>query len=410
MAWLETRVMDERIKFISEVLEGDYSMSELCLAYNISRKCGYKWLSRYDAGGMSGLNDLCRAPHNHPNAITADVKSAILSIKHRFPFWGPAKIDFKIRKLNPHWSNYPALSTIGLVLKREGLVCLRRRRRKASPTQGVLTPGMDVNDVWCADFKGHFKTRDSSRCNPLTITDHYSRYLLCCRHLNRMSYKLVKPQFERVFREYGLPLVIRTDNGTPFSSQAICGLSRLSVWWIKLGIHPERIEPGKPEQNGRHERMHRTLKQETASPPSDNLRSQQKRFDKFIDEYNEHRPHEAIEMQTPASIYKSSPREFPSRLPQPHYPDRMKICKVYVHGDILYKGRLFLSESLRDEYVGVEEVDEDKSVVWFYDYKLGTIDHVKRSIEPAKCHPLSAGVNPCTDDHNSTKVLPMCSV
>jgi len=323
MAWQETCVLDERFKFVSEVLEGSYSMSELCAAYNISRKTGYKWLERYNRYGLAGLNDMSRAAHNHPNALCQAMRTAILGIKYDFPHWGPAKIAYRLRKLNSNWSGYPALSTIGQLLKREGLVSSRKRRRRATATHGGLTTGTDVNDVWCADFKGHFSTADSSRCNPLTITDNISRYLLCCQHLKRMNYTLVKRQFERVFREHGLPVVIRTDNGTPFSSRGLCGLSRLSAWWIKLGIHPERIEPGNPQQNGRHERMHRTLKQETASGPASNLKSQQKRFDKFKFDYNQHRPHEALDMNTPSSLYKSSSRQFPSKLLEPHYPRQM---------------------------------------------------------------------------------------
>ncbi|OHB57750.1 MAG: hypothetical protein A2Y07_01915, partial [Planctomycetes bacterium GWF2_50_10] len=396
---------------ISEFLEGDYSMSELCIAYNISRKTGYKWLARYEQFGTGGLEDLSRVPHHHPHEIPDAVKSTILCVNARYPHWGPLKIEYKIRKLYPCWSRYPAVSTIGLFLKRQGLVISRKRRRCASPTQPPLTNGINPNDVWSVDFKGHFATRDSSRCNPLTINDHLSRYLICCRHVDRMSYNLVKMQFERIFRQYGLPLVIRSDNGTPFSSRGIGGLSRLSAWWIRLGIHPERIEPASPDQNGRHERMHRTLKEHTAKPPADDLNSQQQRFDDFVNEYNNERPHEALEMQTPSSLYVPSERIFPNHLPRPHYDRYMQVRRVEHHGDIQYKNRrLFLGESLEGEYVGIEEIDDDKSRVWYCDYELGTIDHQKWRIEPAKPHPLLAGVNPCPSAHNSAKALPMSSV
>jgi putative transposase len=410
MAWLETRVMDERFKFVTEVIEGTYNMTELCQSYNIARKTGYKWLGRYNELGMEGLKDLPRAPHNHPNALSDIIRLAILEIKARFPNWGPAKINYRLRKFNPDWQHYPALSTIGQLLRREGLIYRKRPNHRTSPTQGILTVGSRVNDVWCADFKGHFKTRDSTRCNPLTITDNYSRYILCCRHLEKMSYNLVKEQFERVFKCFGLPLVIRTDNGAPFSSCGLCGLSRLSLWWIKLGIYPERIEPGKPEQNGRHERMHRTLKQETASPPAADLISQQKRFNQFVWDYNELRPHQAINMLTPSSLYERSCRKFPSRIPQPCYPPRMKVCKVHPKGELRFNGRIYLSESLGGEYVGLDMIDDDKSTIWFYDYKLGTLDHRTKTVEPAKCYPFLAGVNPCPDERNLAKVLPMCPV
>lgn len=410
MAWLETRVMDERIRFISELLEGDYGMLELCRAYNISRKTGYKWLGRYEQDGPAGLTDVSRAPHHHPQEIPNKIKVAILSVKARYSHWGPAKIDYKLRKLYPLWSRYPAISTIGLFLKRHGLVCSRKRRRHASPTRPPLTAGTAPNDVWTVDFKGHFKTGDGRRCNPLTINDHLSRYLLCCRHLDEMSYLLVKMQFERTFREYGMPLVIRSDNGTPFSSRGIGGLSRLSAWWIRLGIHPERIEPARPDQNGRHERMHRTLKQYTAAPPAADLKSQQDCFDVFTQEYNEERPHESLDMHTPSSLYVRSDRSFPSQLREPHYEQYLHVRRVQHHGDIIYKGRrLFLSESLRREYIGIESVDEDTSRRWYCNYELGTLNHRKWQIEPAKPCPLSAGGTPCPA-HNSTNVLPMSSV
>jgi len=411
MSWLETRVMDERLKFISEVLEGQYNMTELCIAYNISRKTGYKWLGRYLQDGPVGLEDISRAPHSHPHQMPDKVKAAILCVKQQYPHWGPAKIDYKLRKIYSSWPCYPAISTIGLFLKHNGLVCRRKHRRRASPTQPPLTVGVFPNDVWSVDFKGHFKTGDSSRCNPLTINDHKSRYLLCCRHVEHMSYELVKMQFERVFREYGLPLVIRSDNGTPFSSRGLCGLSRLSLWWIRLGIHPERIEPASPDQNGRHERMHRTLKEHTASPPASNLHWQQKRFDSFVREYNDERPHQSLDMNTPSSVYVPSARRWPSRLLNPHYDRCMHVRKVAHHGDINYKGRrLFLSESLDGQYIAIEPVDEDTSRLWYYDHELGQLDHAKWQVKPARQRPLFAGVNPRPDDHNSTNVLPMSSV
>ena len=394
MPWTETCVMEERLKFIMEVLDNTYSMAELCNYYGISRKTGYKWLERYRQEGIEALCNCSRAPHSHPHEISCQVKDSILAIKKRFPKWGAPKIRARLERIHPRWNSYPAISTIGLFLRKQGLTCPRKRRRKATPTELPLTSGRYSNQVWCVDFKGHFKTGNGGRCNPLTVSDHASRYLLCCRHLDRMSYELVKMRLERVFREYGLPEVIRTDNGTPFSSRGLGGLSRLSYWWIRLGIHPERIEPGHPEQNGRHERMHKTLKDNTARPPAKTLTQQQRRFNEFCAEYNEHRPHEALEMRTPSECYCSSKREFPSRLPQVSYPVHLQIRRVHPHGDIRYLGkRLFVTESLRWKYVGIEQTDEDISLLWYCGYLLGQIDHRKWQISPAKSQPLSSAAS-----------------
>ena len=410
MPWTETCVMEQRVKFIMEVLDGVYNMSELCTYYNISRKTGYKWLDRYKQGGFEALSDLSRAPHNHPHEICRQVKEAILAIKKRFPKWGAPKIRARLEHEHPSWDSYPAISTIGLFLHNQNLTCPRKRRRRATSTDPPLTKGNYANHVWCADFKGHFKTADGSRCNPLTISDHASRYLLCCRHVDRMSYELVKMRFEHCFRQYGLPQVIRTDNGTPFSSRGLGGLSRLSYWWIRLGIYPERIEPGHPEQNGRHERIHKTLKSHTANPPAKNITAQQKRFNAFCNEYNNHRPHEALQMKTPSDFYSSSMRIFPSRLPQITYPDHMQVRRVGYHGDIYYFGkRLFTTESLSGEYIGIERIDEDISLLWYCNYLLGRIDHRKWQVVPSKPACLSVQLAGQINDYNPAKVLPMSS-
>jgi transposase InsO family protein len=395
MPWTETRIMDARMKFVTEALEDIYSMAELCRAYDISRKTGYKWLGRYESQGPAGLSDRSKAPHNHPHAITKEVKQAVLSVKGRFNHWSPAKIRVRLEKEYPGWSCYPAVSTIGEHLRRQGFVCCRKRRHRASPTMLPLTVGNNSNDVWTADFKGYFRTGDGRRCNPLTISDDASRYLLCCRHLDRMSYELVRMQFERIFRDYGVPVVIRTDNGSPFSSRGLCGLSRLSYWWIRLGIHPERIMPGHPEHNGRHERMHKTLKRHTAAPPAKTIAAQQKRFDSFMVEYNDYRPHEALDMQTPASRYSSSVRCYPARLAEVYYPEHMKVYRVFDHGDVHYCGRrFFVSECLGGEYIGIEQIEQDRSRLWYCNYELGTVDHRKWQVTPAKCCALLAGASP----------------
>jgi transposase InsO family protein len=410
MAWQETRVMELRMMFICDFLSGGYNMAELCEAYKISRKTGYKWLDRYNEGGPGGLVDRSRAPAVHPQAVSAEIKSVVLDIKGRFTHWGARKIDWQLRKEHPDWRHYPAKSTIGLMLRHEGLSVRRRRIRTASPTHVPLTNGLWPNDVWCADFKGHFATGDGNRCNPLTISDHATRYLLCCRHVDTTGYCAVKQQFARVFREYGLPVVMRTDNGLPFSSCGVAGISSLSAWWIRLGIYPERIEPGKPQQNGRHERMHRTLKQDTAMPAANTIRLQQKRFDEFTEYYNDKRPHEALDMKTPSQLYTCCDHKFPARLPIIEYADSLIVRKVATHGQVFMGGRaLFVSECLCGEYIGFERIEEDKSRMWYCNYELGILDHKNWRIEQVKPHPLFAGVNPCPS-HNSIKVLPMSSV
>ncbi len=385
MPWTESCVMEERMKFIMNVLEGTYSMSELCSYYGISRKTGYKWVDRYRQGGVRSLYDRSRAPIHHPDEITPQIKDLILAVKERFPKWGARKIRARFERIRPGWERYPAVSTIGLFLRKQGLTCSVKRRDKCTPTEFPLTDGQYNNHVWCADFKGHFKTGNGSRCNPLTISDHLSRYLLCCHHLNRMSYKLTKSRFERAFREYGLPEVIRTDNGTPFASTGLGGLSRLSYWWIRLGIRPERIKPGHPEQNGRHERMHKTLKSHTARPPAKTISLQQRRFEDFTLEYNKYRPHEALQMRTPSECYRGSMRPYPSRLPQISYPDHMRVARIQMHGDIIHRGRrIFVTESLYDEYVGIEQAGDDLSLLWYCDHLLGEIDHGNWKIRPIK--------------------------
>ena len=391
MPWQETHVMDEKMKFIADVLTGDYTMTALCEYYGISRKTGYKWYARYCREGSSGLVERSRAPHHHPHAIPEKIQNRILEIKGRYPHWGPEKILQKLRSRYPHQHCWPAVSSVGALLKRHGLVCTRKRRRRASPSPSPLHSSSGSNQVWCADFKGHFQTGNGDRCNPLTISDNYSRYLICCRHVGRMSYAQVKPQFERAFREYGLPGVIRTDNGTPFSCCGLCGLSRLSVWWIRLGIFPERIAPGHPEQNGRHERMHLTLKQATAQPPARTLRAQQHRFDDFLQEYNQERPHAALDGAVPSSFYHGSDRVFPDRLPRVEYPGFYRVRCVQPHGDICVGGdRVFLGESFRGEYIGLEPRDEGLSRLWYCCYELGTLDHRTMQITPSQQRGLSA--------------------
>lgn len=389
MPWKETHVMDEKIKFIAEVKKDESTIKDICEYHGISRPTGYKWIDRYEKYGIKGLEDRSRAPQNPANGLDDFVKEKILEVKHTYMHWGPKKVRSKLMKLYPEWKKHPAISSIGEFLKKEGLVITRKRRIKTMGTNKPLTIGLKPNDVWSADFKGWFKTRDGARCNPLTISDDYSRYLLSCWHVNKMNHINVQKRFEIVFREYGLPLVIRTDNGTPFASTSSYGLTKLSVWWISLGIYPERIEPGHPEQNGRHERMHRTLKDNTANPSAETINKQKKRFSEFQIEYNEERPHEALNMKTPAEFYWESSRKFPNKKPKIEYPNYMDKRKVQENGRFNYNGyELFLSESLYGEYIGIEKISEDESSLWYSNYHLGILNHRVLEIKPSKCQSL----------------------
>jgi len=392
MPWKEYRVIDEKIKFVVEAMDRDESMKNLCEKYGISRKTGYKWLNRYKEDGAQGLCNRSRAPHTHPNALEEKVKKDILALKQKHPNWGPKKLCALLKKQD--YNKVPAASTVGTFLKKHGLVKVKKRRRKAVPTEAPLTKALKPNDVWCADFKGHFKTRDGNKCKPLTITDQLSRYLLACHHVNRMSFEYTKDTFEKAFREYGMPLVVRTDNGTPFSSTNRYGLSKLSFWWIRLGIYPERIKLGRPDQNGCHERMHRTLKQEVASPPAQNISAQEMRFKSFVNEYNLERPHEALDMKTPSELYINSDRSYPEKLRSIEYASRLKVYRVQKHGEIKYRGRdLFISECLYKEHVGLEQISENKSVVWYCNYELGVLNHEDWKIEPLFCKPYSTEIS-----------------
>ena len=410
MSWQETCVMEQRVQFVMDLLDNTYSMSELCRSYGISRKTGYKWLLRYQQSGIAALHDRSRAPHRHPQAISPMVKQAILAVKTRFPQWGAPKIRVRLEREHPDWQRYPAVSTIGRFLRDQHLTHPRKRRHRASPTPLPLTDGRYINQVWCADFKGHFQTKDGCRCHPLTMTDHASRYLLCCRHVERMNHDQAKICFEQVFRRYGLPHVIRTDNGSPFASIGLAGLSRLSYWWIRLGIYPERIEPGHPEQNGRHERMHKTLKAHTAVPPAKTLPSQQRRFDRFRWEYNQQRPHEALQMRTPSDYYHRSPRPYPKRLPPVWYPESMRVRRVRKGGEIKLNNKLlYVSLPLAGEFVGIEQTDEDKCRLWYCDYLLGYIDCYAWKIIPAKATRYVRPASWTGSEYKSEKVLPMSS-
>lgn len=380
MPWREVCPMDEKIRWIAAVLADEHSMSELCGSFGISRKTAYKWWSRYQAHGPQGLLELSRAPHRVPWAIAEVQAATILALRHAHPSWGPKKLRAKLLQRSPQES-WPAPSSIGELLRRHGLTQTRKRRPHAVPTAGPLPTPVAANDLWCIDFKGWFRTGDATRCDPLTVSDAVCRYVLCTHALAHPDYAGCREQLERVFREYGLPGAILSDNGTPFASLGAGGLSRLGVWWVKLGITPLRIEPGKPEQNGRHERMHRTLKAETASPPAANLAEQQLRFDRFRYEFNHERPHEALGQTAPAQHYTCSPRRYPARLEDPSYPPDYQLRRVRSNGEIKWAGeKVFLSMPLIGEVVGLKETVNGDAQLYFGPVPLAIIDRVTLSL------------------------------
>ncbi len=359
MPWSETTKMRERMRFVLDAEEELFTMTELCQRYGISRVTGNKWLKRFRGQGVQGLEDLSRAPQHSPHQTPAVIVEMIAEARRHHPNWGARKLIRWLQRRRPNLT-LPAPSTAGDILKRLGLIQSRRRRRHLPHPGRGLTEALAPNQVWTADFKGQFRTQDGRYCYPLTVADRFSRYLLGCQSQLSVETISTRKNFQRLFREYGLPQIIRTDNGVPFAAPtAISRLSRLSVWWIRLGIRPELIQPSHPEQNGRHERMHRTLKAETTRPPAANARAQQRLFDSFRFEFNHERPHETLQDKLPADLYQPSPRLFPNRLPQPEYPGHFEVRKVSKNGGIRWKkGWVNISHSLLEEYVGLEEVDD----------------------------------------------------
>jgi putative transposase len=382
MPWKVSSVMEEKLRFILEYETGEESMTELCQRYDISRETGYRTLHRYRASGMSGLLPQSHAAHRHGNQTPEEIEQKVLELRQAHMGWGPRKLKRILERDEPG-RTWPAASTIGVLLKREGLVVARKKRLRTAPYTEPLAHADEANRVWCADFKGWFRTADGERIDPLTISDAHSRYLLRCQAVAKTDTARVQAIFEAAFREYGLPGAIRTDNGAPFASHAVAGLSRLALWWLKLGIVPERIEAGHPEQNGRHERMHRTLKQEAAQPPAANRREQQRALDRFRQEYNEVRPHEALGMRTPAAVYQPSARTFPSRLPEPEYPQSMLVRSVRPHGHFRWKKHdVFLSEVLWGENVGLLPEDDRWFTIYFAQLPLARFDSQKLRVTP----------------------------
>jgi transposase InsO family protein len=379
MPWLETDPVTERKRFILEAEGGLFSFAELCRRHGISSKTGYKWLGRYELEGPDGLADRSHRPHSCPHATDPQVIEAAFKLRKQRPSWGAGKILGRLGTLHPEWS-LPAPQTLHKHFVREGLVKKRRRSRRR-PHPGRPTAPFDApNSIWSADFKGHFKTLDGVYNYPLTVQDGCSRFLLGCRGLSGTTYAGSRATFTRLFQEYGLPDRIRTDNGTPFASMALGRLSRLSIWWIKLGILPDLIEPASPHQNGRHERMHRDLKAETTIPPAANRSAQQRRFNAFREDFNHVRPHEALGQKTPASVYELSMRPFPSKLEPPDYPTHFEVRKVSTNGGIRWSSAwVNVSHLLGGEPAGLEEVYNDVWAVYFGSVTLGWL-HVCKGV------------------------------
>jgi putative transposase len=394
MPWKECHIMDERLRFVTRLLEGE-KMKPLCAEFGISRKTGYKIFDRYKECGLGAFTDRSRRPYRQANRLPAPVEAVIVRLKREYPTWGAPKIREKLRQqfTGPH---LPAISTVHAVLDRHGLVT-RRRRRRARATGTERSQPTDPNALWCADYKGEFMLGNRRYCYPLTITDFATRYLLTCEALATTEQKFAFTVFEQTFTPYGLPQAIRTDNGVPFASaHALYGLSKLAVWWLRLGIQIERIQPGQPQQNGRHERMHLTLKQEATKPAAANVLQQQGRFDAFVQQYNHERPHQALSMRVPADVYTRSARLYHG-LEDLTYPFHDATFTVTHCGRICFKGRkVNLSQAFAGQNVGVTQVGDRLWLVTFMQYDLGYFDDETCRLEPI-------------DNPFGPKVLPMCS-
>lgn len=374
MPWKETCAMDERRRFVSEAMRGEESFSAVCRRYGVSRRTGYKWKARFEAEGWSALKDRSRARHSQAHATRADVAREIVALRKKRPRWGPKKLRAVLLEKEPQ-TRWPAVSTIAGILSNHGLVVARRPRLHVPAMESDLAACAEANDVWGIDFKGWFRTGDGRRCEPLSLSDLATRYVLRLQAVPRTSFASVWPLLDAALREFGLPRVIRSDNGPPFASTAPAGLSRLAVNLIKAGVVPERIRPGRPQQNGRHERLHLTLKLDTAEPPAANLRAQQRRFDAFVREFNHERPHEALGQTRPAAHYRPSARVYTGRLRSPEYENADDVRIIHRRGELRWRGHhIFISEALVNEPVAITRIDERR---WRVDYaaiELGTLD------------------------------------
>jgi transposase InsO family protein len=373
MPWMQTNKEEQRRAFAIDFESGQWSMTELCQRYGISRPTGYVWLGRYTEQGEAGLSDRPRAPASCPRRTPAHIERRILALRDRYG-WGAKKLLQVLERRHPE-VEWPARSTLNAILNRHGKLRKNRRRRQWQHPGAVRLETRVANQVWPVDFKGQFKTRDGIYCYPLTVTDHFSRKLLLCKGLLSVRTEGAKPAFRRLFREVGLPAAIRSDNGAPFASTGIHGLCELNVWWMQLGIVHQRIRPSSPQENGQHERMHRDLKRETTKPPAANLRGQQRKFDAFRKRYNEERPHDGIDGDLPEERWQPSERPYPERIVPPEYPAHLEVRRVSNAGTFRLKAKQpFLSNALADQYIGLEEVGDGLWNIVYYSTLLGRID------------------------------------
>ena len=375
MGWKETCAVDERMRFVLAMEAQEEPMAALCRRFGVSRRCGYKWLRRYRSEGVAGLIERSRAPLNHPQAMSAEIAERCLWVRRAHPTWGPVKVRAFLMRGEPE-SVWPAASTVGALFDREGLTVKRRLRRRGAPAGAPFAACTGANQVWAIDFKGWFLTGDGTHCEPLTLCDAHSRYLLRCQALAKSDAQHVWPVLDAAFREFGLPERLRSDNGPPFASTGAGGLSRLAVKAIKAGVTPERIAPGKPQENGRLERLHLTLLQDTAKPPARSLREQLERFAAFQVVYNEERPHAALENATPAERYAPSARTWDGVLREPQYRADQQVRRVRSNGEIKWRGKLVqVSGALYGEPVGLAEAEDGAWRVSYGPVALGVIDH-----------------------------------
>jgi putative transposase len=383
MPWRDVKPMEQRLEFIREYATGLFTMTELVAQYGVSRKTAYKWLDRYDGEGLEGLADRSRRPHQSPQATADDLVDAVVALRRRHPRWGAKKLLAVLQRRKPT-AAWPSRTTVCDLLKARGLVDARRRRvRPPTVVRAPLMPPAQPNDLWTTDFKGEFRTGDHCYCYPLTLRDGFSRFVLRCDALLGRTTITTRDRFARAFAQYGLPARIRSDNGGPFASPGLGGLSQLSVWWIRLGIIPERIAPGHPEQNGSHEQFHAVLKAHTTRPPAPTARAQQRRFTAFCLEYNQERPHEALGNDPPARHYRASSRGLPRHLPPLEYPGHAEVRFVSSNGCVSWiNDPLFLTTALAGEYVAFEEVDDGIWTIRFADIVLGRLDARQRRIHP----------------------------
>jgi putative transposase len=384
MVWKETCAMEERIRFVDAVVENTETFAAVCRRFGVSRKTGYKWLARYEAGGIEGLKDQSRAPLHHAQAMTARIAELCLAVRRAHPTWGPLKVKAWLEQHRPQ-IEWPAASTIGALFDREGLTVKRVVRHRSPPSSMPFGKCTAANDIWCVDFKGWFVTGDGKRCEPMTLSDAHSRYLLRCQALARNDGYHVWPVLDAAFREFGLPLRLRSDNGAPFASTGAGGLSQLSVKVIKAGVLPERIKPGNPQQNGRLERFHLTLQQDTASPPAPTLRVQLERFRSYQRVYNEERPHQALGSEVPAAHYSTSPRRFDGVLREPEYSVDHEVRRVRHSGEIRWQGNtIYINAALVGEPIGLLEDDAGGWSVSYGPIELGVIAHGENRLRKPK--------------------------